>query len=373
MTGRRVWHSSKLSNDVASSVLVDGHVYGFDLHDIQSKARRPSRGEFRCLDFRTGEVRWSSDRPGHASLIAADGKLIMLNDRGEVLLVHATPTAYEELSRVRIFGDEICWTSPSLDGGRLYVRSPTRAACLYLGQPGSLEPQRLAQAQSAGKIPERRRWNVAWLVSGERDCPADPPDGREFGVWYGVSVFGVMLPAALLALLVRAVTGGRRRIRVAGTEPGSRTPAGFFAGRAVFWSALIVLGVAATPLGNRLGDDFLFTWPVALFAVHQLVLGGVLWARRHREDRRARWLSILSALALVGTCLAYYDLCRRCDLAMMWLFLVGLVPSWPLAVPAAYFQFAAAVRPVREILWAFLAFSAYYWASAAYASWFLCG
>jgi hypothetical protein len=367
-----VWHSSRLSNDVASSVLVDGHVYGFDLRDIQSKARRPSRGEFRCLDFRTGEVRWSSDVPGHASLIAADGKLIMLNDRGEVLLARATPAAYEELARVGIFAGEICWTSPSLDRGRLYVRSPTRAACLYLGDPGSLEPQRLAQARAVSEIPARRRWNVAWLVNGERDCPADRPDAREFFVWYGVSVLGVLMPAALLALLVWAAAGGRRRSRVSATESGCRPPAGRFASRVVFWSAVIVLGVGATPLGNRLGDDFLFTWPVALFAVHQLVLGGVLWAHRHPADRRGRWLSILSALALIGTCLAYYDLCRRCDLAMMWLFLVGLVPSWPLAVPAASFQFATAVRPFREILWAALAFSAYYWACAAYAAWFLC-
>ncbi len=370
MSGRRVWHSSKLSNDVASSVLVDGHVYGFDLRDIQSKARRPSRGEFRCLDFRTGEVRWSSDVPGHASLIAADGKLIMLNDRGEVLLVRAMPAAYEELARAWIFGGEICWTSPSLDRGRLYVRSPTRAACLYLGDPGTLEPQRRAQARAAGEIPERRRWNVAWLVSGERDCPADRPDGREFVLWYGVSVLGVMVPAALLALFVWAIIGWNRR--VSGAAPGCGSRAALLAFRSVFWSALILLGLAATPLGNRLGDEFVFTWPVALLAVHQLALGGLLRARRHREQRHGRWLPILSALALVGACLAYYDLCRRCDLAMMWLFLVGLVPSWPLALPAAAFQFATAVRPLREILWAVPAFSAYYWACAAYAWCFLC-
>jgi outer membrane protein assembly factor BamB len=356
--GRRVWHCRELSNDVASSVLVEGYVYGFDLRDLQSKARRPSRGEFRCLDFQTGKVCWSSDRPGHASLIAADGKLVMLNDRGEVLLVRATPDAYEELGRVRIFGDEICWTSPSLDRGRLYVRSPTRAACLYLGQPGKLEPQRLATARSASQIPERRRWNVAWLAGGERDCPADPPDRGETLRWYGVCL-GVLGSAAVLALFVWAA------VRFAGW-------AGWLAARIVFWAALIVLSVAATLVGNRLGGEFVFTWPVALFAVQQLVLAGVLWSRRHREQRRARWLPIASALVLLMACLVYYDLCRRCDLAMMWLFLVGLVPCWPLAVPAAY-QFATAIRPFRDMLWAVLTFSAYYWVSAAYAIWFLCG
>lgn len=371
LTGRRVWHSRKLSNDVASSVLVGGHVYGFDLEDIQSKARRPSRGAFRCLDFQTGEVRWSSDRPGQAALIAADGKLIMLNDRGEVLLVRATPAAYEELARVRLFGDEICWTSPSLDRGRLYVRSPTRAACLYVGPPGGLGTPQLVNARPASQLPARRRWNVAALIGGERDCPADPPDRRELVLWYGVSVLGVMAPAALLALAVWAATGGwRRSRRLATAAPGVRFPASLGATRAVFWAALIVLGVAATWWGNRLRHEFIFTWPVALFAIHQLALGGVLWAHRHHDDRRARWLAIVSTLALLGACLAYYDLCRRCDLAMMWLFLVGLVPSWPLAVPAAW-SLATTVRPYRDMLWAVVAFSAYYWLSAGYAWWWL--
>ena len=55
---------------------------------------------------------------------------------------------------------------------------------------------------------------------------------------------------------------------------------------------------------------------------------------------------------------------------MMWLFLVGLVPSWPLAIPAAW-QSAVAVRPARDLLWTPLAFSAYYWLSASYVWWFL--
>src|SRR5690606_38135822 len=76
--------SDELSNDVASSVLVDGFVYGFDLRDVQAKLHRPSRGTFRCVELESGEVRWSSDEVGHANVIAADGKLILFNDRGEL-------------------------------------------------------------------------------------------------------------------------------------------------------------------------------------------------------------------------------------------------------------------------------------------------
>ena len=59
-TFQSVWKKNRLlSNDVTSSVLVDGHLYGFDLYDAQSKVHRPSRGKFLCIDFLTGEEKWS--------------------------------------------------------------------------------------------------------------------------------------------------------------------------------------------------------------------------------------------------------------------------------------------------------------------------
>ena len=253
LTARRIWHSNRMSNDVASSILVDGYVYGFDLRDIQSKARRPSRGEFRCLDFKTGEVQWSSDQPGHASVILADGKLILFNDRGEVLLVRPTPEAYEELARTEVFGGEICWTAPSLENGRLYLRSPTRAACLYVGKTDRLKQEHLASARPASEIPQARKVDLAWLVSGERDCPADPPDLSELLKWYSVSLLYALGGAALITVLVWVVASRRWSNR------------GPLVVRAVFWGTLLLLAIAATPVGNRLGTSFLFTWPAALF------------------------------------------------------------------------------------------------------------
>ena len=355
LTARRIWHSERMSNDVASSILVDGYVYGFDLRDIQSKARRPSRGEFRCLDFKTGEVQWSSDQPGHASVIFADGKLILFNDRGEVRLARPTPQSYNEVARAEVFGGEICWTAPALDDGRLYLRSPTRAACLYLGKPERLEQQQLADARPASEIPQARGFDWAWLVSGERDCPADPPEVNELSRWYFASLVGVM-GAAVLALLVWAAAGKRWP---------NRAP---LLVRTVFWGGLLFTGFAATPLGNRLGSSFLFTWPATLFVVHQLALSGILRSHRERKLGKSHWLSLASVFFLVVVCVIYFDICRRLDLAIMWVFLIGFLPSWPVTLPAAY-QMAAHDKPLRDMLLAVPAFSVYYWVSAAYALW----
>ena len=57
---RSLWKSKRMSNDVCSSVLIDDCIYGFDIHDVQSKPHRPSRGQFRCIEFLTGHERTRS-------------------------------------------------------------------------------------------------------------------------------------------------------------------------------------------------------------------------------------------------------------------------------------------------------------------------
>jgi outer membrane protein assembly factor BamB len=159
-----VWLCEEMSNDVASSVLSADTVFGFDLKDMQSRLHRPSRGEFRAVDWLTGKVRWSSKEPGHAQIIVADGKLVLFNDRGEVILARASVGAYEELGRQAIFPDEICWTPAALSEGRLIVRTQTRAACIYLGRDPLAAP---VSTITAGSLASRRRFDPGSLLGGE--------------------------------------------------------------------------------------------------------------------------------------------------------------------------------------------------------------
>ena len=353
LTGRRVRHFPQLSNDVASSVWIGGVVYGFDLFDMQSKARRPSRGEFRCLDPATGKVLWSTDRTGHASVIHADGKLILFNDRGEILLVRATPDRYQELGRIQVFSGEICWTSPTLHRRRLYVRSPTRAACLYLGDPADLPAEIAAKASVAADIPQTAAWNWAWLVGSERPFPADWPSGQELRRWYAWSVLGALIPALVLAWLV-AWCGQRFR---------RRNPAAV--AQTVFWSAAFLAGIALTPLANSLNGEFVLIWPVSLFVAHQVALMAILGSRPIREQKQVSWRAACAALAFLAVCLAYFHFCRLLDLATSWVFLMGFVPSWPIAIPAAW-KLSGNRSPVAVFLWALASFSLFYWLVGAY-------
>ena len=351
-----VWQSRELSSDTASSVLLDRHVYGFDLRDVQAKAHRPSRGEFKCLELTTGEVLWKTDRVGHATVLAADGKLVLFNDQGELILARANPDRYDELARTIVFQGEICWTAPALDRGRLYLRSPTRAACVYVGRPDRLDVRQRRTARPTSSIPQSPRLNLARFVGGEREYAFDPADAGELGRWFAFSLVGVLGVAALVAATVRLPVGMKW------PSAGPRV------GQGVFWSAAFILGVFGTPVFNRWTGSFVFTWPVCLFVAHQVTLNTVVWANRATSLKRAPWMALLATCLLVGVCLVYFLVCRRLSLATEWTFLLGFLPSWPIAVPAAY-QFQRGHRPFRNFAWTLLAFTAFYWSAGAWLIW----
>jgi len=343
-----IWDSEVLSNDVASSLVHDGHIYGFDLREVQAKPRRPSRGQFKCVELATGEVRWSSDRPGHATVIAADGKLILFNDRGELILARINSQRYEELARTQVFEDEICWTAPALHRGRLYLRTPTRSACLFLGTPEELSPQQRADARPTQKIPKARRSNVEWFLGGvqERE-PYEPPPAEQLNRWYMACLLGVFGVSALAAAGVLLVARQRR--------PDSSR----FIGYAAFWCFVFGLGIFGTPLFSRLGNQFVFTWPAFLFAAFQVTFIAIVWAEGRENKRRARWVSRAAGLALIGLCLGYFHACRTLGMNYESLFLAGFVPAFPAALLAAR-QFGGKAHPLRELLWVVVAFSFYF-------------
>jgi outer membrane protein assembly factor BamB len=112
-----VWRNREMKNKFSSSVLHDGHLYGFD------------EKTFKCVDAANGETRWESRGLGHGSLLYADGHLIVLGDKGALSLVEATPEGYRETARYAIFKGKT-WTMPTLSGGTLYVRDEKQMVAL---------------------------------------------------------------------------------------------------------------------------------------------------------------------------------------------------------------------------------------------------
>jgi len=118
---RTIWESRWMRSDVNTAVLVGDHVYGFD-------------GSFlECLDVGTGKVRWRARGFGKGSLIAADGRLIVLGESGNLGLVRATPEGFVLEARADVLHGK-SWTTPSLAGGRLFLRNHEELVCLDLAR-----------------------------------------------------------------------------------------------------------------------------------------------------------------------------------------------------------------------------------------------
>jgi outer membrane protein assembly factor BamB len=119
LSAREVWRTNRMKNKFSSSVLLDGYIYGLDDSILA------------CLDAETGELVWKGGRYGFGQLLLADGHLVILTERGEVVLVRATPEGHDERARFGALGGKT-WNVPIIADGRLFVRNTTEMAAFDL-------------------------------------------------------------------------------------------------------------------------------------------------------------------------------------------------------------------------------------------------
>jgi hypothetical protein len=108
---KEVYFTRDMRNHHCTSVLVDGHLYGFSGQTLN------------CIVFATGKLKWNKRSVGKGSLVYADGHLYCFSEKGVVGLVEATPQAYREKGRFELARSEWeSWAHPVVVGGRLYLR-----------------------------------------------------------------------------------------------------------------------------------------------------------------------------------------------------------------------------------------------------------
>jgi outer membrane protein assembly factor BamB len=111
---KQVWKGkSVMRNQHNNCVLIDGFLYGFD---------GDKNSDLKCIEFKTGKERWAQEGLGKGALIAADGKLIINSEKGELVVAAADPAGFKAMARAQILGSK-CWTAPVLANGRIYMRN----------------------------------------------------------------------------------------------------------------------------------------------------------------------------------------------------------------------------------------------------------
>ena len=86
---------------------------------------------FSAVNVKTGEIAFQDRSFPKTSFLYADGKLIMLDEDGNLVLATVSPTGLKVISKVSLL-KHLAWTVPTLVGTKLYVRDRQTIAALDL-------------------------------------------------------------------------------------------------------------------------------------------------------------------------------------------------------------------------------------------------
>jgi len=121
-----LWSGDKsMSCQFNTPVRVGDHLYG-------SHGRVDAKNvDLRCVEWKTGAVKWSQPRFGSTTIIAVDGGLLGVTESGDVVRFEANAEKYVEKGRAAILGSPTR-AAPALADGRLFARDGKRLVCVKL-------------------------------------------------------------------------------------------------------------------------------------------------------------------------------------------------------------------------------------------------
>ena len=112
-----------------------------------SSGRHERNAELRCIDWKTGKVRWAQPGLTRSSLLYVDGHFICLSEDGTLRLLRANPEKYDVVSTVVYREADLidaktgretsarllkppAWAAPILANGLMYVRGDDYVVCV---------------------------------------------------------------------------------------------------------------------------------------------------------------------------------------------------------------------------------------------------
>jgi outer membrane protein assembly factor BamB len=130
ITPERAWQEKNLSGYFST-----GASSGSELYLITNTLKPVPSAALRCIELKSGKELWTQEKVGyfHAGVIrTGDGKLLILDDGGNLKLVEANPKEYKELCKSKVCGGTLI--NPVLANGRVYVRDDKEVICLQPGE-----------------------------------------------------------------------------------------------------------------------------------------------------------------------------------------------------------------------------------------------
>jgi outer membrane protein assembly factor BamB len=129
VTASQVWFSKEMVSQIGGFLRVGDYLYG--------AGGGKGGGPFMCVEFTTGKIVWRNPSVGSASLCVAGGMLYVRGHGGNVALVEASPTAYNEHGRFNQpdRSNKPAWPYPVVANGCLYLRDQGVLLCYDVREP----------------------------------------------------------------------------------------------------------------------------------------------------------------------------------------------------------------------------------------------
>ena len=121
-----IWEGKRLRQLMSTPLVRDGHVYTLDReHGLM------------CFELKTGQQKWAGEHvtpPGRnpqATLTwTGDGRTLILNEKGELILARLLPEKFEQISKTKIFAGS--WAHPAYAQGNILARDDKEIVCVKL-------------------------------------------------------------------------------------------------------------------------------------------------------------------------------------------------------------------------------------------------
>jgi len=106
------WTSEEFNPSFTDYVVHKGHVFGFDF------------GTLACIDVNTGKQTWKAPKHGYGQIVLLPDQdlLLELSEKGELVLIKASPDQFSELARFKVLEGKT-WNHPVLVGDVVLVRN----------------------------------------------------------------------------------------------------------------------------------------------------------------------------------------------------------------------------------------------------------
>jgi outer membrane protein assembly factor BamB len=118
----QVWHTTAIKPYFNDLVVHRDHIYGFDASFfVCVSLAEPAKPKWKARGYGSGQV----------LLLPDQDLLLILSEKGDVVLVEARPDGHKEFARFKAFEGKT-WNHPVVAHGKLFIRNGEEAACYQL-------------------------------------------------------------------------------------------------------------------------------------------------------------------------------------------------------------------------------------------------